>query len=90
MSDDRAGRFDPWTAELRLVARHARRERAGAYGQFLLGVLQARAVLESAEAQRRQTLWLVLGTWALVLATIGLVVVAIFFGPEVVVEVPEP
>ena len=57
---------------------------------FWLSVLQARTSIDTAESQRRQTRWLVLGTWALVIATIGLVVVAIFFGPEIVVEVPTP
>jgi hypothetical protein len=39
-----------------------------------LGVLQARATQEAALSSRRLTLWLVVGTWALVAATIVLAV----------------
>ena len=57
---------------------------------MLVAVVQARAVLEAAESQRRQTLWLVIATWALVLVTFALVIVALFVRPEIIVEVPHP
>lgn len=78
------------------VASFYARTRADAAGPlegtatFWLAVLQARAMQEAAEVQRRTNRLLVGATVVLAVATIALVIVTLFVRPEIVVEVPGP